>query len=179
MKTPNGYSQINALFGNPANPDGSENKAWVHAHIQLVKPPAGWKLYYQQDHNTLTPYPGLQMHVLLAPVFTTVMKEIWDYAKAQLNNPTDDQIRAWLHQYRLDVTAGCFNFRPNVGNPTKLSLHSYGIAIDWDPLHNPRKSPLTRTLPDWWYDIWKKHGWSDGRHFHTPDPMHVQFATGA
>ncbi|MBD1362830.1 M15 family metallopeptidase [Mucilaginibacter sp. ZT4R22] len=107
------------------------------------------------------------------------MNEIWAYAAAQLNNPTDDDIRAWLHKYRLDITAGCFNFRPNTSDPTKLSLHSYGIAIDWDPLHNPRKKPMTKSLPDWWYDIWVKHGWSDGRHFHTPDPMHVQFATGA
>src|SRR5205085_2267821 len=75
---------------------------------------------------------------------------------------------AWEGENIRKITAG-----------SSLSLHAYGIAIDWDPDHNPRGKPLTKTLPDWWFDIWKNHGWSDGRHFPTPDPMHVQFATGA
>ncbi|WP_162996865.1 M15 family metallopeptidase [Mucilaginibacter kameinonensis] len=107
------------------------------------------------------------------------MTEIWEYAVVQLNSPTDDDVRCWLHQNRLDQTGGGFNFRKSTGNTSALSLHSYGIAIDWDPVHNPHKKPLTKPLPDWWYNIWTKHGWSDGRHFKTPDPMHVQFATGA
>lgn len=36
MNTPDGYQEINALFGNPANPGGSENNALVRAQIQLV-----------------------------------------------------------------------------------------------------------------------------------------------
>lgn len=60
-----------------------------------------------------------------------------------------------------------------------LSLHSHGIAIDWDAEHNPRANTLKKTLPDWWYDTWQAHGWSGGRHFPTPAPKHLQFATGA
>jgi hypothetical protein len=119
------------------------------------------------------------MHVLLAANFQEVMTEIWAYAASQMEAPADDHIRAWLHAHRLDQTGGGFNFRKSTGATSVLSLHSYGIAIDWDPLHNPHQKPLTHTLPDWWYAIWARHGWTDGRHFHTPDPMHVQFATGA
>lgn len=79
---------------------------------------------------------------------------------------------------RGSTRGGAFNFRKITGG-SRLSLHAYGIAIDWDPEHNPRQKPLKRTLPDWWYEIWGAHGWSDGRRFPTPDPMHVQFATGA
>ena len=179
MNTPNGYAQINALFGNPANKDGSENKAWVSAHIELVKPPGDWKLYYQEEGRGLQPISGIQMHVLLAPVFTAVLTEVWDYAAAQLQAPTIADIQTWLHTNRLDQTGGGFNFRISTGNSAVLSLHSYGIAIDWDPVHNPHHKPMIHTLPDWWYAIWARHGWSDGRHFATPDPMHVQFATGA
>ena len=93
-------------------------------------------------------------------------------------SPSQDAIRDWLHKRRLDLHGGGFNFR-KITAGSSLSLHAYGIAIDWDPDHNPRGKPLTKTLPDWWFDIWKNHGWSDGRHFPTPDPMHVQFATGA
>ncbi len=180
MNTPNGYAEIDALFGNPSNPDGSLNKAWQHANIISVPPPAGWQLYYQSSDTKLTPIKALSMHQLLKDGFQTVLNQVWAFAaKAIGGTPSDDAIRKWLHDLRLDITAGCFNYRPSSGNSRVLSLHSYGIAIDWDPLHNPHKLPLTRTLPDWWYAIWAQNGWSDGRHFKTPDPMHVQFATGA
>jgi hypothetical protein len=180
MNTPNGYSEIDALFGNPSNPDGSVNLAWQHAHIVAVAPPAGWQLYYQASAASLTPIKALSMHQLLKDGFQTVLNQVWAFSAKEIGgNASDDAIRKWLHDFRLDVTAGCFNYRPSSGNGKVLSLHSYGIAIDWDPLNNPHKLPLSRTLPDWWFNIWAQNGWSDGRHFKTPDPMHVQFATGA
>ncbi len=113
------------------------------------------------------------------------MADIWDHARADVkrhrgyDNTTaeyDDLTREWLHEQRLDIHGGGFNFRPITGG-RRLSLHAYGIAIDWDPVHNPRGGK--DELPEWWYEIWHRHGWTDGRHFKTPDPMHVQFATGA
>jgi hypothetical protein len=180
MDTPNGYNEIRQIFGNPANADGSLNHAWEDANIIKVPPPEGWRLYYQNGPASLVPISGIRMHRLLAEVFNIVMQQIWAYTKHQLGaSATDNAIRTWLHQNRLDQTGGGYNFRKSTGDPAKLSLHSYGIAIDWDPVHNPHKKPLTKTLPDWWYAIWAQHGWTDGRHFTTPDPMHVQFATGA
>ncbi len=180
MNTPNGYTEIIQMFGNPANADGSLNHAWEDANIIKVPPPSQWRLFYQSDAITLIPISGIRMHHLLAGSFITVMQEIWDHAKQLVSaTASDDEVRAWLHQNRLDQTGGGFNFRMSTGDTSKLSLHSFGIAIDWDPLHNPHKKPLTKTLPDWWYDIWNRNGWSDGRHFKKPDPMHVQFATGA
>ena len=178
METPNGRKEIEDMFGNPANSDGTLNEAWEGANIRKVAPPDGWELYYQSDSG-LVKVSGIRMHRLLRDSFVAVLDEVWEHARHEIGgSATNDQIRAWLHQQRLDQHGGGFNFRKITGG-SKLSLHSYGIAIDWDPEHNPRKRPLTRKLPDWWYDIWKTHGWSDGRHFSTPDPMHVQFATGA
>lgn len=180
MNTPDGYSQIDSLFGNPANSDGSLNYAWFHANIITVSPPSGWQLYYQSSPTALTPTRGISIHYLLEDSLTTVLTQIWAYAVQQIGgSPADDDVRNWLHQNRLDITGGGYNFRPSTGDASNLSLHSYGIAIDWDPLNNPHKKPLTVTLPDWWYEIWAQNGWTDGRHFLTPDPMHVQFATGA
>jgi hypothetical protein len=180
MNTPNGYNQIRQMFGNPANDDGSLNQAWYHANIITVPPPPGWRLYYQNAPDSLVLIAGISMHRLLADSFLVILQQIWDYAKQQIAAPaTDDAIRAWLHKNCLDQTGGGYNFRKSKGSTTKLSLHSFGIAIDWDPLHNPRKKPMSKTLPDWWYAIWAQHGWTDGKHFTTPDPMHVQFATGA
>ena len=179
LKTPHGYPGINAQFGNPAGPDGKVNPAWEAANIILVKPPGGWKFFYQ-DTGRIVPTSGIRIHRLLQDSFNAVLNDIWQHAIAELGgNPTDDQVRDWLHNLRLDITGGGYNFRASTGNAGNLSLHSYGIAIDWDPLHNPHQRPLTVTLPDWWFDIWAAHGWTDGRHFGKPDPMHVQFATGA
>jgi hypothetical protein len=178
MKIPNGRAEIEAMFGNPANSDGTLNEAWEGANIRRVAPPDGWRLFYQADTG-LVAVSSIRMHRLLEDTFLAVMDDIWNRAAIQLGGvPTDDDIRAWLHQRQLDQHGGGFNFR-KITAGSQLSLHAYGIAIDWDPEHNPRKKPLTKTLPDWWYDIWTARGWSDGRRFPTPDPMHVQFATGA
>lgn len=178
MNTPNGRKEIEKMFGNPANGDGTLNEAWEGENIRKVAPPDGWKLFYQDD-NGLVPVSGIRMHKLLEDSFHSVLDDVWNYAKNQIGgSPSGDAIRAWLHQKRLDQHGGGFNFR-KITAGSSLSLHAYGIAIDWDPDHNPRKKPLTKTLPDWWFDIWTARGWSDGRHFPTPDPMHVQFATGA
>ena len=149
MNTPNGYNEIRKMFGNPANLDGSLNHAWEAANIINVPPPGEWKLYYQNGPDSLVPISSIRMQRVLADSFTLVMQQIWPHAKQQVANAvTDEAIRAWLHQSRLDQTGGGYNFRKSTGDPTKLSLHSYGIAIDWDPVHNPHKKPLTKTLPD-------------------------------
>lgn len=177
METPHGRSQVEALFGKPAKANGMLDEGWEAANIRRVPPPNGWEFYYQGD-NGVVKVSGIRIHKLLRDSFTAVLDEVWDHAKHEVTGTaTDDKVRAWLHKYRLDLHGGGFNFRKVTGG-SGLSLHSYGIAIDWDPSHNPRKKPLTRTLPDWWYEVWASHGWSDGRHFNTPDPMHVQFATG-
>jgi len=168
-----------AVFGNPAKANGTLNAAWRTQNIKVVKPPGKWQLFFQQDKNNLIKVSGISMHKLLEESFLNVLEEIWEHAKGEVGaDATEVKIREWLHKNRLDIHGGGFEFRPITGG-SGLSLHSFGIAIDWDPLHNPRKKPLTVTLPEWWFDIWKKHGWSDGRHFGMPDPMHVQFATGA
>ncbi len=178
MQTPHGRVEIERIFGNPANSDGTLNEAWEGENIRKIAPPNGWQLFYQADTG-LVRVSGIRIHRLLEDSFIAVLDDVWAYAKAEIGSAaTDDQVRAWLHQRRLDQHGGGFNFRKITGG-TKLSLHSYGIAIDWDPEHNPRKKPLTKTLPDWWFEIWKNHGWTDGRRYPTPDPMHVQFATGA
>ena len=178
MNTPNGRDEIIAMFGDPVNYDGTQNAVWVEKNIKVIKPPDEWQLYYQLE-DRIVPVRGIRVHILLKDVFLTSLEQIWDYAKTVLGSNEDyNQIRAWIHQNRLDVHGGGFNFRKK-RDSRSLSLHSFGIAIDWDPLHNPRQKPLSATLPDWWYDIWAANGWTDGRSYKTPDPMHLQFATGA
>jgi hypothetical protein len=178
MKTPHGYDEIIAMFGDPENFDGTLNSVWEAKNIKSVAPPPGWQLYYQQKDG-IVKVRTIRLHRLLEGSFQSVLRDIWNYVRSEIgSSATEAEIRQWLHERRLDIHGGGYNFREKRGNGT-LSLHSYGIAIDWDPLHNPRKKPLTKTLPEWWYELWQQHGWTDGREFPTPDPMHVQFATGA
>lgn len=176
MDPPDGYDEIIAIFGNPANANGTLDKAWEKKQILLVPPPDGWQLFYQDNGKLIR--QSIRIHRLLKESFQAVLRDIWKFARTQLGGAaTDDEIRVWLHTLRVDQHGGGFNFRPKTGNG-ELSLHAFGIAIDWDPLHNPRRSQQS-TLPEWWYKIWHQHAWKDGRSFPTPDPMHVQFATGA
>jgi hypothetical protein len=178
MNTPDGIKDIEAAFGNPANSDGTVNEAWEGQNIRKVAPPGGWLLYYQADTG-LVLVSGIRLHRLLEDAFHAALDDVWAHATKELGaSSSPDDVRAWLHRRRLDQHSGGFSFRRITGG-RRLSLHSYGIAIDWDANHNPRKKPLTKTLPDWWYQIWSDHGWLDGRTFRTPDPMHVQFASGA
>lgn len=174
---PHGRAEILKLFGNPALPSGELDKGWFRENIVVVSPP-GWTLYYQQSETELVKTSGISVHRLVAPSVLDVLQAVLSYASKQSDTPFD-----WIHRQRLDVTGGGFHFRPITGGKA-LSLHSWGIAIDWDPLHNPRGrdrdgKPLPWTLPEWWFELWQAHGWIDGRHFITPDPMHVQRATGA
>lgn len=178
MQTPDGIAEIVAQFGHPANSDGTLNEAWEGTNIRKVPPPDGWQLFYQADSG-LVPVSGIRMHRRVEDAFLAALDDVWDRVASEVGaSATTDDIRAWLHERRLDQHGGGFNFRRITGG-RRLSLHSFGIAIDWDPEHNPRKTPLSASLPGWWYEIWAVHGWHDGRSFRTPDPMHVQFATGA
>jgi hypothetical protein len=46
VDTPNGRKEIEEMFGNPANDDGTLNEAWEGANIRKIAPPDGWQLYY-------------------------------------------------------------------------------------------------------------------------------------
>jgi hypothetical protein len=68
---------------------------------------------------------------------------------------------------------GAFNFRSQRGSE-KLSTHSWGIAIDLEPLENQlgTAGAMHRGI----IEEFEKHGFVWGGVFHRPDPMHFQHA---
>lgn len=77
----------------------------------------------------------------------------------------------------LGPYGGGYNYRPNRNDTARPSLHSFGIAFDWDPNGFPNGSPLKRNPQ--LAEILRKAGWMLGEDFeHTKDPMHFQYATG-
>lgn len=73
---------------------------------------------------------------------------------------------------------GGYAYRPNVNNPSVLSYHSFGAAIDINPMTNQNKTRKT-DLPDATAGIAAKYGLGWGINFgQTPDPMHFSIAKG-
>jgi len=71
-----------------------------------------------------------------------------------------------------------YNYRANRNNPASLSNHSYGIACDFAPSHNPNGSHWVdggAMLPRRLIELFKFEGWRWGGDFSsTKDPMHFE-----
>jgi hypothetical protein len=85
-----------------------------------------------------------------------------------------------IHRLRLDIWGGCLYLRAIRGG-TKFSTHSWGIAVDYDPINNQLDWGKDKALfasPDYenWWKFWEEEGWySLGRQCNY-DWMHIQAA---
>jgi hypothetical protein len=80
----------------------------------------------------------------------------------------------------IDLFGGCLNVRPMRGG-TRLSMHAWGIAIDFDPARNQLRwgrDKARLALPDanrlW--QIWEAEGWVSLGRTRNFDYQHVQAA---
>ena len=85
-----------------------------------------------------------------------------------------------IRRLRLDVWGGCFNIRPIRGG-TKPSMHSWGIAMDYDPNRNKLrwgadKAVFAREEYQRWWEFWEEEGWVSLGRSRNFDWMHVQAA---
>lgn len=85
-----------------------------------------------------------------------------------------------IRELRLDVWGGCFNIRPIRGG-TKPSMHSWGIAMDYDPSRNrlrwgADKAHFAKEEYQAWWEIWEEEGWVSLGRSRNFDWMHVQAA---
>ena len=87
-----------------------------------------------------------------------------------------DQIR----ELRLDVWGGCYNKRKMRGGD-RWSMHSWGIALDYDPNRNKLswgrdRSKFGRAEYEEWWKCWEAEGWVSLGRLRNFDWMHVQAA---
>lgn len=85
-----------------------------------------------------------------------------------------------IKRLRLDFWGGCLNVRKMRGG-TRYSMHSWGIAIDYDPSRNRLKWGRDRAafaLPEYdtWWRLWEEEGWVSLGRSRNFDWMHVQAA---
>jgi hypothetical protein len=93
-----------------------------------------------------------------------------------LNAYGEDDIK----RLRLDIWGGCFSDRAMRGG-TRKSMHSWGIAVDYDPVRNKLKWGRDRASfanPEYntWWRLWEEEGWVSLGRARNFDWMHVQAA---
>lgn len=85
-----------------------------------------------------------------------------------------------ITELRLDRWGGCLNVRKMRGG-TKWSMHSWGIAIDYDTEFNKYnwgrgRATLARPEYDAWWGFWEDEGWLSLGRTRNFDWMHIQAA---
>lgn len=85
------------------------------------------------------------------------------------------EIAASEHAWILKEYAGCYNHR-NMRGSDKLSMHSWGIAVDFWPRENGFTTPwpVVADMPFEVMEIFARHGWSAGGAFWGRDAMHFE-----
>ncbi len=85
-----------------------------------------------------------------------------------------------IKRLRLDFWGGCLNVRKMRGG-SRYSMHSWGIAVDYDPVRNKLKwgrdrASFARSDYDMWWKFWEEEGWVSLGRQNNFDWMHVQAA---
>jgi hypothetical protein len=85
-----------------------------------------------------------------------------------------------IRELRLDRWGGCLNVRKMRGG-SRWSMHSWGIAIDYDPDRNQLKWGRDKAAfaqPEYgaWWRFWEEEGWVSLGRSKNYDWMHVQAA---
>jgi peptidoglycan hydrolase-like protein with peptidoglycan-binding domain len=177
--------------------------AFLQANGQLPEPwrdlyttpanPNVWPLEREADLNAFYGKPGKNLVLLDLPY---PMKLSWDPAtvvtRTQCNAKVKDSLAkvlgkvrrqyglAGIAELRLDLYGGGFNLRDKRGGST-LSMHSWGIAFDFDPDRNKLQWGRGRAAfakPEYepWWRAWESEGWVSLGRTRDYDWMHVQAA---
>lgn len=141
-------------YGQPGDP----------ANVEYIKPP------FQMYLGNIA-LQALSVHKDVAVSLLNALEEIQRVYG-------DDRIKA----LKLDQTGGTYAYRKNANDPSRLSLHSWGIAIDIYPNANQNQQtskstpPPAFTKPEYrdFINIMEKNGWYSLGKFGDKDYMHFQ-----
>ena len=141
-----------SIFGSPGREE------------QLVNIIPAYQLYFEGK-----PVRSIRVHRLIAPHVKAALEEV-------LQHYGPDEI----HRLGLDQYGGSYNFRPTASGRS-LSMHAWGIALDFAPATNAYalKSPratLSHPECEAWWRIWEAHGATSLGRERNYDWMHLQFA---
>lgn len=112
---------------------------------------------------------AIAVHELIADHVLAALQEVLDAYGL-------DKIRA----LGLDKYGGCYNYRKTTSG-SSLSMHAWGIALDFAPEENAYNTPapqasLSKPECALWWQIWERHGAVSLGRAVNKDWMHLQFA---
>jgi hypothetical protein len=111
----------------------------------------------------------------------TCHKKVAESVQRVLQRILDHYGEQGIKDLRLDRYGGCYNHRVMRGG-TSLSMHAWGIALDFDPSRNKLewgrdRAAFARPEYDPWWRTWEQEGWTSLGRRRNFDWMHVQAAT--
>lgn len=148
-----GYTEILRVYGNPLSSTFKEN------YISSIELP--FPLYGEWEGQPKL--SRLLMHKLVIPSLYDALKEILELVGEEK-----------LHEDGWDKLGDAWSVRKKKDG-TQLSCHSWGIAIDLNPLLAPwlKKSKQPKVI----VDAFEKRGWTWGGRWKNLDGMHFQAAS--
>lgn len=150
------------FYGNPRGRNGQPSPKWMSENLVKVIPP--YQMFYAGQ-----PIKSFQMHKKCAADTVRALELINQAAKGSKNLLTESG---------ANVFGGSFNFRLMRGG-NRLSMHSWGCAIDLDPANNALhdETPKFAKYP-FVIEAFEKVGavWGGRWAGRSCDGMHFQFA---
>lgn len=146
------------FYGNPRGSGGKANPQWEAENLVLVKCP--WTLRFEGKFVS-----GIRIHKKCADSLKRVLAAIWEAC---------GRSQAEIDRIGMSKYGGSYNFRSMRGS-NSLSMHSYGIAVDFDPSRNGL-GDATPAMDHRVVRAFEAEGWEWGGHWSRPDGMHFQAA---
>lgn len=153
-------SECDAFYGDPRGTNGQPSPKWMRAN--LIQLPVPFKMTYAGKAVST-----ILIHRKCADSLKRVLEDIWRQA---------GQRQAVVDSWGMSVYGGAFNYRLMRGG-SKLSMHAYGCAVDFDPARNGLgdSTPYFRNVPQV-LNAFAIEGWTWGGNWSRPDGMHFQAA---
>ena len=134
-----------------------------------------------KEESLVSIIPAYQLYFEGKPVRSIrVHKLIATHVKQALSEVLEHYGSDAIHRLGFDDYGGSYNYRPTATGKS-LSMHAWGIALDFAPranayaLKSPRASLSHPDCEPWW-QIWEKHGAVSLGRQRNYDWMHIQFA---
>lgn len=159
-------SEVPAFYGrNIAVKKGvpGPDPKWEKENLEYIAVP--WRMVAAWDTGQRV--KAFRVHRLCADDLEIILGEIWsEFGKRQ----------AEIERVRMHLYGGGYAWRMMRG-ASRLSMHSYGCALDFDPAHNGFGDPSPDMSPVV-VSVFEAHGWVWGGRWSAShrDGMHFQAA---
>lgn len=156
--------ECDEFYGNPRGANGRADPRWVRENLVDYSPP--WRIIDEDSKEVILSF---KVHKKCVESLTRVMNAIWNGC---------GQSQEWIDSHHLHWFSGSWVFR-NIRDSSKLSMHSYGIALDFAASLNGLGEPWspTKGVPLLMIEMFEREGWTwGGRWQGRPDAMHFQAA---